>query len=63
MAEIKGSDSDAVQVEAHSLLETSTPIADTETQDRSQDGQLSCKEEVKGKIVNLRNLFLRHKIY
>lgn len=48
MAEIKGSDSDAVQVEAHSLLETSTPIADTETQDRSQDGQLSCKEEVKG---------------
>jgi len=41
MAEIRGSDTDAVAVEANLLLETSTPAVVTETQDTLQEEQLS----------------------
>lgn len=69
MAGIEGSESDAVKVETHLVLETSTSTGATETRDMSQDEQLSindstkaipCKEEG-GTKFNLRSILNQQK--
>lgn len=47
MAGIEGSESDAVKVETHLVLETSTSTGATETRDMSQDEQLSINDSTK----------------